>query len=287
MNGHSEFKIALVKLGGSVLTNKSRLRSFSESDARRLASEVKGYALEGGRRRLVLVHGGGSFGHIRAKKYELSAGFKKRYQLVGFAQVRNDMRDLNARVVGNLVDEGIPAISFPPETFLKVRDGIVVKSDTEVLERCVAAGVVPVSFGDAVIDMGRTFGILSGDAVMLSLSIALQPAISVFCTDVDGVFDSNPKLSGDARLVRRLNESEYVNTDAPSVHDVTGEMGGKLKFLFDIAENSSRTLVINGRVRSRLEKALSGRSVTSTEVIPRYSRSGSGGLGKCRFNNFY
>jgi isopentenyl phosphate kinase len=266
--------VALIKLGGSVLTNKSRLRSFSETEARRLALEMKEFISRSRYHRLVLVHGGGSFGHIRAKKYNLSAGLREESQLHGFAQVRNDMRDLNSKIVSILIESGIPAISFPPETFLRVHGGRVIKSEAGLLEKCVGAGLVPVSFGDAVIDTRQSFSILSGDAVMLSMSSMVHPSISVFCTDVDGVFDSNPRLSANSRLIPRLRESDRVSTDATGTDDVTGGMGGKLKFLFEIAHNSGRTVVLNGLVPLRLRETLAGRDATSTEVVPTRRRPG-------------
>src|SRR2546426_12448298 len=59
----------LVKLGGSVLTDKTRLRTARRAAIRRLASELAAV-----RQSLVVVHGAGSFGHILAHRHTLNQG---------------------------------------------------------------------------------------------------------------------------------------------------------------------------------------------------------------------
>jgi len=57
----------LVKLGGSVLTDKARLRTARRAAIRRLASELAAV-----RQSLLVVHGAGSYGHILARRHQLN-----------------------------------------------------------------------------------------------------------------------------------------------------------------------------------------------------------------------
>lgn len=258
---------ALIKLGGSVVTVKERLTTYSTLVVKSLAAEVRNYLAGGSGRRVVIVHGGGSFGHIKARKFALLGGLKESSQIRGFAEVRNDMRVLNGRIVAALIDAGAPAVSIPAETIVSISGGHVSAENFSLIDNAVERGFVPVTFGDAVFDSTIGFTVISGDVLMRSLSSHLRPAVTVFCTDVDGVFDSNPRIVRDARLVRQLTPSTAVTAGSSDRDDVTGEMGGKLSVLFDIAGKCIRTYVVNGRVKGRLSSALENKVETGTEVL--------------------
>src|SRR5207237_1301346 len=59
----------LVKLGGSVVTEKDKLRTARRPAIRRLAGELAAV-----RQPLLVVHGAGSFGHILASRHRLNEG---------------------------------------------------------------------------------------------------------------------------------------------------------------------------------------------------------------------
>jgi len=77
----------ILKLGGSLLTDKRRKFSFRFEVMKRVAQEIK----ESGAR-LVVVHGGGSFGHPLAVEYKLAEGIVSEEQLRGVALTRAAMR---------------------------------------------------------------------------------------------------------------------------------------------------------------------------------------------------
>jgi len=78
----------IIKLGGSVITDKTKENTFKKDLMDKLAEKIKTADKE-----LILIHGAGSFGHILAKKYDLNQGYKNDDQLHGFslthAMVRN------------------------------------------------------------------------------------------------------------------------------------------------------------------------------------------------------
>ncbi len=258
---------ALIKLGGSVVTVKGRLMTFSMKNVVDLSAELKRYISSNRGKRIVLVHGGGSFGHIKAKKYMLKEGLRESGQLKGFAEVRRDMRLLNGKILDCLLSAGINAIALPAESIVSISDMGVEHADFSLVDRALDNGLVPITFGDAVFDRKRGFTIVSGDLLMRSLCEHLKPSVSVFCTDVDGVYDRNPSLHRDALLIGRLSESMRVASENSARADVTGEMSGKLAVLFAIARNSSRTYVVNGKVKGRLTSALAGEGTIGTRVV--------------------
>jgi len=265
----SGIEVALVKLGGSVVTDKSKLRSYAGKNASMLLGELSKFLAAKQERRAIVVHGGGSFGHIIAKKFSISGGFHSNSQLNGFAEVRHDMRDLNSRLIASMRSLSLPAISFPPESLFRIEDDRIVFADIRAAVKGLEIGLIPVSFGDAVIDMQRSFTILSGDTIMEELSRIIRPSVSIFCTDVDGVFTSDPKSSAKSSLLRQLSAGTKLMAGSAAGDDVTGGMEGKLKVLFEVAKHSGRTYVVNGKKPGRLLRALQGRSVTGTEVYTR------------------
>ena len=65
--------IAILKLGGSILSDKNIPYSIKWDNLERIAMEIKNaldyYKSQNKDIRLIVVHGGGSFGHPVAKKY--------------------------------------------------------------------------------------------------------------------------------------------------------------------------------------------------------------------------
>src|SRR5581483_7520112 len=146
-------RVHLVKLGGSVITDKATYRAPRLEDLSRLAQELR--AAPGP---LVVVHGAGSYGHVLAKEFRLAEGRDRDARRdAAFAQVHADVRELSVLVSEALRDAGLPAITHAP-----VADML-------------AAGFVPVLSGDGALDASRGWGILSGDVIMAELARALRP----------------------------------------------------------------------------------------------------------------
>jgi isopentenyl phosphate kinase len=131
-------------------------------------------------------------------------------------------------------------------------------------------GLAPVSFGDIVPDEAMGFSICSGDLMMEAIAESFEPRLAVFCADVDGVYDSDPKSSKDARLIPELDKStlrEIRRTESRHP-DVTGSIYGKLTRMLAISEHCEKCMIVNGNVPGRLKKALRGEKVVSTVVLP-------------------
>mgnify|MGYP002684126917 CR=1 FL=1 len=99
----------LVKLGGSVITDKGRYRTFDPDTAGRLAEEIARTGQD-----VVIVHGAGSFGHILAKEHRLHLGISDGSQLLGASLVMSDVRELDLEVCRRLSAKGVRAVPLPP-----------------------------------------------------------------------------------------------------------------------------------------------------------------------------
>ncbi len=245
----------LVKLGGSVITFKGKQRRFRAKVTGNLAKEMAPFK-DG----LCIVHGGGSFGHPLAHRHDLHRGLRGREQLAGFAEVHRSMRELNGRVLRALQEEGIPALSIPPATLVAVEGGEVTSFAGEPFMEYLKAGLVPVTFGDVVLDSLRGSSILSGDDLMVLLARLLKPEVAIFVVDVEGV--RGPDGSVLPVVTSELPELTWEEDEA----DVTGGLRRKVSMMLRLARDGFRCLLIGGTARGRLRAALEGRDVPGTEV---------------------
>lgn len=251
----------LVKLGGSVITVKGRLRTFRRRNTLRIARELASAGDD-----LVLVHGAGSFGHIKAKRHNIADGYKDRKQIPAVSSIQFDVRDLDQRIMECLIEAGMAPSSMPPGATCLADGGSVDSLDLGPYERYLGMGCTPVTFGDVVQDSRTRFSICSGDRLMYLLARGLRPERAVFVADVDGIFTGDPKLDPGARLIERLdrNTIKEMGGGRGSVADVTGSMGAKARMMLDIAALGVECWVVNGNVPGRVAKVLAGRDPPGT-----------------------
>ena len=254
----------LIKLGGSVITDKSRYKVFDQETTARLCKEI---ASSG--KGVMIVHGAGSFGHMLAKKYSLQLGRQDFSQVPAVAQVQHDVRELSLMVVEELIKVGLPAVSVPPGSCFVMDNGKLIVKDDETIRRLAHIGVMPVMFGDVVADRSKEFGICSGDQAMEVLAKIFKPDKVVFVSDVDGLYTADPKTHPDAELIENVDGSslDKVNTKTSTV-DVTGSIRGKIEEMIKICGGSAECVLVNGTVPGRLEALLRGEDVICTKVRP-------------------
>ena len=256
----------VLKLGGSVITVKDEPMKADLENITRLAEEVAATGSKG----LVAVHGGGSFGHPIARRYDLTEGLTSDRQVLGFARTHRAMVGLNALIVGALLEASVPAVSVTPSSFILAEGGRIASADFDVVRRLVERGLVPVLYGDAVLDRARGCCILSGDQLAVRLAVELEAPRLVFGVDIDGVYTSNPKLDPGARLIDRLSLGklgELVEIGGALTTDVTGGMLGKVSEASAAVEAGIEVLIVNASRPGVILKALRGEPVTGTTLV--------------------
>src|SRR5438132_8282452 len=253
----------LVKLGGSVVTEKAHLRTPRSAAIRRLARELASLGEP-----LLVVHGAGSYGHILASRHRLNEGGSRPARRAAAARVQADVRVLNALVVGALNPTALSAVPMPPAAVVSLDDGRVSTMDLPPFLEFASMEFTPVTFGDVVRDVRRGFSVCSGDLMMLELARAFRPDRAVFVADVDGLFTADPKRRRDARLLDKVSEADLSKIEFSSAKrtDVTGSIEGKVRRMFEIAAHTGECLIVNGNVKNRVRDALRGRRVVGTRI---------------------
>ncbi len=251
----------IIKLGGSVITYKGEYMTTNIENIERLAKEI----VEADQYPLVIVHGGGSFGHPLAKKHGIAKGMVDKSQVFGFSETHQAMVKLNEVIVDVLLKADIPAFAISPSSMLRTKGKRINELDTELVRGYLELGMVPVLYGDAVLDSEQTFAILSGDQLIAKLSLDLGANKIIFGCDVDGVFAKDPKENPDAKFFETYSLSkDEAEVWGSTNNDVTGGMRRKL-FESSVALNGGvDVLLVNACVPGRVKEALRGEKVIGT-----------------------
>ncbi len=259
-------KTTVLKLGGSVITDKKKELTANLPAIERLAKEVSRANVSP----LVLVHGGGSFGHPIAEQYGIAEGYKDASQIMGFSITHQRMTKLNKLIVDSLINHNIPAVEVQPSSCVVTKAGRIQTMEKKPLKKMLEMGFVPVLYGDAVLDSENGFAILSGDQLVSSLAINLNARRIVVGVDVNGLYTGDPKTDSEARLIHHITLEELKNLEpligGAKVTDVTGGMLGKMVELKPAVEHGIQTIIVNAAEPDRVYKALKGEKVVGTVI---------------------
>ena len=214
----------VLKLGGSVVTRKDEPETVDRPSLKRAATAVSKADGE-----LVIVHGGGSFGHHHAADHGVSVT-SGTHDAEAVRAIHGAMKRLNESVVSALANVGSPAVPVHPlSCAARDGDGELSLSMTPV-ETLLGEGFVPVLHGDVVAHASKGSTILSGDELVVSLAEALDADRVGVCSAVPGVFDA----TGD--VIDRITDFESVAAELgeSDATDVTGGMAGKVRSLLEL-----------------------------------------------------
>ncbi len=250
----------VLKLGGSVITFKSagepRVRW---SVLRRLAAEIAAARPE----RLVVVHGAGGFGHPMVERTGIHRGVRNDADRLAWAETQCWQNVLDVQVAATLCRAGIPAVPCQPSAAAVLRDGRLERMDLWAVEGMVGAGMTPVLFGVPAFDRVRGCAILSGDAIAPFVAARLGFDLVVHATDVDGVYEADPRKVRGARRFRRIDRRSWPSVRGAlgrcTTTDVTGGMLGKVVELVAWARRGVRARIVDARNPGRVRGALAGR----------------------------
>jgi isopentenyl phosphate kinase len=224
----------VLKLGGSVVTRKGESETADREALAAAADAVAaavGTAADGpiadptDPPALVVVHGGGSFGHPAAAARGVGGDDGTRDAAV-VAAVHAAMTRLSEAVCGALRDRNVPAVPVRPLSFA-VRDGDGgLDVGATAVRSLRAEGFLPVAHGDVVGHAGRGASVSSGDALAVALAAAVD-------ADRIGVCATTPVRDAAGRPVDRIDAYDEV-ADAlggSDATDVTGGMAAKVRAL--------------------------------------------------------
>jgi isopentenyl phosphate kinase len=257
-------EIVLLKLGGSLITDKDKPYTPRLDKLAELAAQIKTVRDSHPDLLLIVGHGSGSFGHVAAKKHGTRDSVRTPEQWMGFAEVRFQAAELNRYVLESLVQAGIPAISFPPSSSMISDDRKVIHHNVLAIRKALDVHLLPVVYGDVAFDETRGGTILSTEDVFTFLVDQFSPSRILLAGIEAGVWADFPART---RLVKQIRLADYEKMQAgiggSSSTDVTGGMKAKVEeMLALIQKNEGLTVqIFSAEEKGSLERALNGGNV--------------------------
>jgi isopentenyl phosphate kinase len=219
--GHN---LILIKLGGSVITFKEKPLAANFEAIRSIS-----YALASVKIPIILIHGGGSFGHYWSVKYNMHSK-PDQYDSHGISIVHESMIALNQIIVNYMIKVGMNPYMILPSVFTSGRKPIAKK--IKELKSIVESSVIPITFGDVIYIENKMYSILSGDALMSILSKILRPSKVIFTLNVDGIY----KDMGKREIIKELKNNNNSINFSKVIQDVTGGMRRKVTEALKISD---------------------------------------------------
>lgn len=240
----------LIKLGGSIITNKKKPLSPRRKTVDKIVRSLRRI-----KEPIVIVHGGGSYGHYWSVKYNMHTKPAK-YNIHGVSIVKNSMIELNKIILNSFLKNKLNPYCLPPTDFVIGKKPITRK--IKEIERIAKSGLIPITFGDALWYGQKKSYILSGDKIMTILAKILKPRLCIFVLNVDGLFSDDRKR----KLIHELkNEKPPISK---SFNDVTGGMKRKVEEATKISKMGIKVFFVNGNKPERIIDALKRKKFQGT-----------------------
>jgi isopentenyl phosphate kinase len=255
--------IVIIKLGGSSITHKDKDFTTNPEVIRSCINQIvqsKCFP--------IIVHGGGSFGHPVAKRFNVKTGSKEldiETRRKSVSLTRYYMNRLHSDILQICKEEGLSVISIPATGIIFHLSNTNYEFYEHSLLKSLEMGLIPIFFGDLVYSEEFDYTILSGDTIIRLLIEKLKnskfkPSTIIFGSDVDGVFSADPKIDQEAKLFDNVPFHELnslIELSTNSLHDdVTGGMKGKLIEIQNMVKLGVNVKVINILKEDRLYQAI-------------------------------
>lgn len=260
-------KIILIKLGGSLITDKTKSYTAKPEVISRLSGEIKKAQLLG--YKILISHGSGSFGHTLANRYGTANGIKNKEDIKGLCLVQQDAIAINRIVNQIFLKNKINCLSFMPSSLTYTQNKQLKAIFTEPIITALELNIVPIVFGDIILDKKIGCCIFSGETTLDNL---ISPLLNhgfkiekvIQCGTTNGVYDRDGKI---IPIITHKNFGglKEAITGAEQT-DVTGGMLHKVEESLKIAGQGIKVYIINGQKKGNLLKAIISQSVNGTLI---------------------
>ncbi|XSG77156.1 isopentenyl phosphate kinase [Herpetosiphon llansteffanensis] len=253
-------KPIFIKLGGSMLTDKTSAERLVDHTLKQVVTDLSAWRLAHPTQPILLGHGGGSFGHYWAERYHTAQGIIDDQSWWGVARVADAMARLNRAVVGACLEAELPAIGMQPMASGFANAGEIQQLGTQQIATLLAAGTIPVVYGDVLLDSVQGCTIASTERIFSALVGTLQPS-QIILLGEQAVYDADPRQNAAAQPVPLINRTNYATMIARlgGSHgvDVTGGMRNKVEAMWQLVQHAPQLEIwICGP--QQLQSALSG-----------------------------
>ena len=270
----------ILKVGGSCISDKTllykALKTQSPEDIKAaldidlnkidlIAAEIgKAYSIMN---KVIILTGVGSPGHFTVLKHKLHKGNSGDLeQHLGLLEAQIAVNRLRQSILESFLKHKIPAFQAYASSIYESDKMRVMKGDTGNIKRFLESGLVPVISGDMVPDVTMGYSVLSSDQILANLAKKFKPKKIVYGSDVDGIFDSDPKLNPNSSLIPKISRDEIDSLiDQISGEDASGQMRGKIMEIRNLLDTGFKDIfLLNLTKRGILSRALNNEDIPFT-----------------------
>ncbi|MED4590504.1 isopentenyl phosphate kinase [Priestia flexa] len=234
----------VVKIGGSLITNKNEYCSPNKEEIRKFAKVLKA-RWEDLRGKLIIVIGGGSYGNGVPIRFNIEKS-EQDWKAKDLLMMTVKMFEWLTEVCMIFREEGLPCYPFQSSSYCTTNNGELINYNIGAIEKSLELGLLPITSGDLTFDDTKTFVIYSSDNIPEIFVDYFRVKRVVILTDVDGIYESLK----DQNLIKRVNKDNYENilniAGSSNKQDVTGGMNNKVKALIRIAQKGTTSIICNG-----------------------------------------
>jgi isopentenyl phosphate kinase len=271
-------ELIFLKLGGSLITDKTQPYTPRLDMIEDVALQISTALRAQPDLRLVIGHGSGSFGHVAASEYQTRDGFVPRASPLihrerdkteenywkGFSEVWYQASSLNRFVMKALNKTNVASIALPPSANVIASDGRVSIWETTAIRMALAAGLVPVIYGDVTFDEVRGGTILSTEDLFSFLAPALSPERILLAGLEAAVWEDFPART---RKIESITPQSFAKiregVGKADGADVTGGMEAKVTQMLDLVQQTPglKIQIFSGAEPGNILRAITGETL--------------------------
>ncbi|MHA1973151.1 MAG: isopentenyl phosphate kinase [Candidatus Hodarchaeales archaeon] len=270
----------LLKIGGSSISNKmllyKALKSKNPDDLKQavnidvkaikqIIKEIK--SIYNPNKRMVILTGVGAPGHFTVLKHSLHKGNLGTFeQHVGLLEAQIAVNRLRQNVLEAFLENSIPAVQVYASSIYASDKMRIVRGCTENIIEFLNQGMVPIISGDMVPDKTMGYSVLSGDQIIADLVGKLRPKKIIYGSDVDGLFENDPKVHPDSKFISQVSIDEIEDIANKLVSaDASGQMKGKLMEIKNLLQSGVKEVfLLNLKREGILSSVLKGEEIKFT-----------------------
>ncbi len=224
----------LVKLGGSIVTNKNSADYNVETEiVKNCLVALKQYQAENPETKLILIHGAGGHIHHLAQTYGLTTSCADDPRKLEQAyEVQKTTKRLSDDIVAIAKSIDFPVVQVPTCDVVTNECGTFMNINMEYIASALRSASVALLYGDMVPDARYGLSICSGDTLITELAPLVNATRVIYVSDIDGLYTNDPYQDANAELIEKISVTELGSnritiTNSHSI-DVTGGLKNKL-----------------------------------------------------------
>lgn len=260
--------VTLIKIGGSVVTDKRKNQFYRKEQVQRVLQEIAQFYKDANEL-LIIGHGQGSYAHPIVKANLSHFESKQNFNALTMAQMLRVISNLHEQILEDMIEQSLPATSFRfnQQAILK---GSSFSSNTSLLTELLDSKVIPVTTGDIVMDYDKGNAVLSTEKIFFHLVQSLfqtqrfEVTRIVYITEVAGLLNAEGVLIPKIGAEEVADEGLFFSDSTQS--DVTGAMKHKIESAQQLARQGIPVAILSPNTNGNIYNYLSGKDWVGTLI---------------------